>query len=312
MDTLLSNGHEVPNSCRAGACQSCLMQATSGAVPGQAQVGLKDTLRAQGYFLACRCQPEGDLAVRLPAPEDVRTAATVSGLERLAEHVLRLRLKPGAPFTYRAGQYATLWRNKAIGRSYSLASVPGQDEELEFHIKIIPGGRFSAWASGELRLGDRLMIQGPSGNCFYVPESKRKELLLIGTGTGLAPLYGILRNALLAAGHQANIQLFHGAVDPSGLYLADEVQALADQHPNFRYHPAVLGANSSPPAGVHVGSVDELALSTVPNLAGSKVYICGDPAFVNRLRKRIFLAGASMGDIYVDAFLPPADGKQAA
>ena len=204
LETLLANGHEVPNSCRAGACQSCLMQSTAGTIPAQAQVGLKDTLRAQGRYLACRCQPEGDLAVRLPAPEDVRTGATVGGLDRLTDQVLRLRLKPDAPFNYRAGQYVTLWRNQTIGRSYSLASVPEWNEELEFHIKIIPGGQFSAWASGELCLGDRLMIQGPSGNCFYVPESKHKELLLIGTGTGLAPLYGILRNALLAD-HQANI-----------------------------------------------------------------------------------------------------------
>lgn len=311
LDILLHNGHEVPNSCRAGACQSCLMQATEGSVPAQAQVGLKDTMRAQGYFLACRCQPDGDMAIRLPEPNDVRIRATVVALEGVAEDVMRLRLQPKEPFAYRAGQYVTLWRDETLGRSYSLASVPGVDKDLEFHVKIIPGGRFSDWARKTLRRGDRLMLQGPTGNTFYTTESQDQQLLLIGTGTGLAPLYGIVRDAL-HAGHRESIHLVHGALDASGLYLGDELRALAKERDNFHYHPSVLQTNGSHPTGVTVGPVDGLAMETVPDPAGSKVYICGDPVLVNRLRKRIFLAGASIGDIHADAFLPSVDTKRAA
>ena len=52
LEALLAQGCEIPNSCRAGACQSCLMQATKGEIPVQAQAGLKETLKAQGYLLA--------------------------------------------------------------------------------------------------------------------------------------------------------------------------------------------------------------------------------------------------------------------
>ncbi|MEM9493514.1 MAG: 2Fe-2S iron-sulfur cluster binding domain-containing protein, partial [Myxococcota bacterium] len=53
LDALQRNGITIPSSCRAGICQSCLVQARSGEVPAAAQVGLKDTWKSRGYFLAC-------------------------------------------------------------------------------------------------------------------------------------------------------------------------------------------------------------------------------------------------------------------
>lgn len=311
LDALLSHGCEVPNSCRAGVCQSCLLRASAGRIPQQAQVGLKDTLRAQGYFLACRCHPEEDMRVELPDEEDVRLSATVTTLEPLTKNVLRLRLQPIGDFQYRAGQHVTLWRDATLGRSYSLASVPALDESLEFHIKVIPDGRFSAWAQQELRVGNRLALQGPNGHCFYVPGSEDQDILLIGTGTGLAPLYGILRDAL-HRGHRGDIHLFHGAWDASGLYWVDPLQTLAQEYRNFHYHPSVLHADGSLAPDIEVGPLDQLALPATRNLSGSKIYLCGSPELVHTLRKRAFLAGASMSDIYVDAFLPSTQSRRAA
>ncbi len=311
LDALIERGHEVPHSCRAGVCQSCLMQATSGTIPQAAQAGLKDTLQAQGYFLACRCQPVDDMAVQLPAREAVRAAATVTGREQLGEDVLRLRVQVHDPFTYRAGQYVTLWRDQTLGRSYSLASVPGLDEVLEFHIKLIPGGAFSSWAHRTLQPGAPLMLQGPVGQCFYTAGAQDQDLLLIGTGTGLAPLYGIARDAL-RAGHRGNIHLYHGALDPKGLYLSEALRALAETHANFHYHPSVLRTDDPLPADVATGPIDEQVFAHHPQLAGHRVYLCGDAALVNRLRKRVFLAGAGTADIYADAFLPSAQSTRAA
>ena len=61
LEALLRQGVEISNSCRAGACQSCLLRAVSRAVPAVAQQGLKATLVEQGYFLSCVCRPEADL-----------------------------------------------------------------------------------------------------------------------------------------------------------------------------------------------------------------------------------------------------------
>ena len=141
LDALLDRGHAIPNTCHAGVCQSCLMRAVGGEVPNQAQQGLKDTLIAQNYFLACRCVPSSSLKIVLPAPDTVRTSAIVVSREQLSADVLRLRLKTESAFEYHAGQYVTIWNAQGLGRSYSLASVPELDDDIEIHVGRIAGGR---------------------------------------------------------------------------------------------------------------------------------------------------------------------------
>lgn len=305
LDALLRNGHAIPHGCRSGACQSCLMQVTTGAVPEAAQAGLRATLRAQGYFLACRCHPSGAVEVRLPGATGRRIRAAVTGHELLAARILHLVLQPEIDFSYRPGQYITLWRDRQTPRSYSLASVPPQSRGLELHIGRVPGGRVSSWVHDALRVGDRVWIEGPLGECFYVPGAPGRPLLLAGTGTGLAPLYGVLRDAL-TQGHSGAIHLFHGALNPEGLYLTEALTDLAQTHTNLRYHPSVLDPGRPPRAGTAVGPVSRQILETLPDLSDWKVYLCGDPEFVRDLRKQVFLAGVGMDDIHADAFTPTA------
>lgn len=302
LDVLLAHDHMIPSSCRAGVCQSCLMQVTEGEVPPNAQKGLKSTLVAQGYVLACQCQPENNLAVSLPATVDLRVPAKVKGLRRLSEDVIELHLMTEACFAYRPGQYATLWRDAGLGRSYSLSSVPEQDEGLRFQIRRIPDGQFSGWVFDGLQPGDTIEIQGPSGNCFYIAHNQQRQLLLAGTGTGLAPLWGIVQDALKQE-HTGPIHLFHGAPDRAGLYLHDELLALAETHGNFHYHASVLHGEAVVNEGIYLEPIQTLIQRIMPDPKGCSAYLCGAPDFVNGLRKRLFLAGASMNEIYADAFL---------
>lgn len=302
LEALESAGCEIPHSCRAGACQACLMQADPNALPPGAQQGLKDTLVAQGYFLACQCKPQHDLTVRRVAEAAQRIVVSVLSHECLNEQVLRLRLQPTESLAYRAGQYVMLWRDAQLGRSYSLASVPALDAEvLELHIRRVPGGEMSNWLFDSLRLGDSLSLQGPTGSCFYLPGETDKPLLLMGTGTGLAPLYGIARDAL-EAGHQGEIHLYHGATTTHGLYLHTELQSLSERYPQFHYHPVVREGEGADVL-TRVGELDVLALADIGKLAGWRVYLCGPEELVLKLRKKCFLAGAAMRDIHADAFV---------
>lgn len=128
----------------------------------------------------------------------------------------------------------------------------------------------------------------------YVPGREQQPLLLAGTGTGLAPLYGIARDAL-AAGHHGPIHLVHG-VPSRRLYLRPELLALADEHANFTYTASVLDED---------GPMDKAMLARHPSLKGWRAYVCGDPAIVQRMRKTLFLAGAALNDIHADAFHQP-------
>jgi len=218
--------------------------------------------------------------------------------------ILRVRVTADRPFSYAPGQFANLVRPGGVLRSYSLASLPDVDDFLEFHVAEMPNGLMSGWLAKEAAPGDTLELLGPLGQCFYLPEPTARPLLLAGTGTGLAPLYGILRDAL-ANGHTAPIHLFHGSVNRSGLYLVDELRALEAQHPNLTYTPCLLNADETD-LTITTGAIDALILASRPNFKGWRVYLCGHPDIVRILQKKLFLAGAALSDIHADAFLASA------
>ena len=301
LDALLRNGVPAAHSCKAGSCGSCLMRAIDGTVPARSQQSLKDSWKAQGYFLACVCKPENDLRLSL-AGQDARLAATISGLTLLSSDVMQVRVRCEDSLTFRPGQYVTLVRTDGLSRTYSIASLP-DDGELHFHVRRITSGRMSEWLHTGATVGDRISLVGPSGECFYVPGTEDQPILLAGTGTGLAPLYGILRDAL-RHNHRAPVRLFHGALHTGGLYLVDQLRSLAQKYPQFEYTPAVL--KGAPSDGVELGPIDQVIAKHVPKLAGWRGFVCGDPALVQMLKKKLFLAGMASREIYADSFTPAA------
>ena len=188
LDALEGAGIHVPNSCRTGVCQSCLMQACSGDVPDEAQSGISSAKRELGYFLACVCRPTSDLEVAHLGESEAITA-TLTAIRRCPGDVLEVRLRTTTPLDYRGGQFVTLLREDGLARPYSLASVRGADE-LELHVRHYPGGAMSGWLA-TAPVGATIEVRGPLGECFYVADDLDRPLLLVGTGTGLAPLYGI-------------------------------------------------------------------------------------------------------------------------
>jgi ferredoxin-NADP reductase/ferredoxin len=309
LDALLEAGLAVPSSCRAGACQSCLVRATRGTPPSAAQAGLRETLRAQGYFLACLAEPMEDLEVSLSAASELEIPARIVRVVRETADVVRVMVRASQPFAHRAGQFVTLLRRDGLARSYSIASLPEEDDAatIELHVRVVRGGRMSPWFAGGEAHGAEVRLRGPGGDCFYLPGRPSQPLLLAATGTGLAPLWGIARDAL-RSGHTGPIVLWHGAKNPEGLYRVDELRALARRHPTFEYRACVLEGAT---AGMAEGRLDDVLLSQ-PIGADSRVFLCGDPELVLGLKRRIFLGGVRLKDIHADAFLtapasvPPA------
>jgi len=274
------------------------MRSVEGAVPATAQQGLRESWKNRGYLLACMCRPETDLRLELP-DADVRITARIDALEWLSAEVIRLRLLCQTPLDFRAGQYVTLRRSDGLARSYSIANLPGDQSMLEHHVRWVPNGSMSNWIATEARVGDSVEITGPAGECFYAPERPEQPLLLVGTGTGLAPLYGILQDAL-AHRHKGPIHLFHGARRPSGLYLHSELSSLAEAHSQFTYTPVVM---DDPLPGMTAGSIDKVVFEHHPKLNRWRGFICGNPTIVNSLRKKLFLAGMNLREIFADPFL---------
>lgn len=299
LDCLLRHGVSVSYGCRAGVCQSCLMQAVDGAPPAESQKGLKDTQKFDKQFFACLCRPQSDLEVTVPGVAAKIYDSQVIEVEHLSAEIVRVRLSRPEGFSYRAGQFINIFAPGDVSRSYSLASVPDLDDYLELHVRRIPAGLVSSWICDELKSNARLRVSEAMGQCFYVPSNYDQPLLLIGTGSGLAPLYGIARDAI-RQGHSGAIHLYHGSSHQNGIYYVEEMTALVEKHPHFNYTPTLSQAHEL--AKVQSGRAHEKALQTIGQLEGWRVYLCGHPEMVQGAKKMAFLAGAAIKDIYADPF----------
>ncbi len=299
LDCLTAHDVSIPSSCHAGLCQTCLMQAVTGKVPEAAQIGLKPTLAAQNYFLACACFPGQDIEAKLPGAGVGKYSAVVVDINPLNADIVCLELSLVTKLKYKPGQFINLHKDTVTARSYSLASVPEIDEHLHLHIRKLPDGNVSPWVHHALKVGDSVDISDANGNCFYIADDPDQNLLLIGTGSGLAPLYGIIRDAL-TQGHRGAIKLYHGSKTAESLYMSKELRALALRHPNFVYTPCVSA--HSAPQGYASGRAHDVAIKENPDLSGWRVFLCGHPEMVSSGKKLAFFAGASMHDIHSDPF----------
>lgn len=160
----------------------------------------------------------------LPAPAlGTRTAppigdnAVVVGREDLSPSVARFRIRPDDPPHVEPGQYLALGLvvdGRIVQRPYSTATLAGVHEELEFLIRLVPGGTFTPllW---DLAVGDRLRIGRPKGLFTRIPNDDRTHLF-IATGTGLAPFVAMIETLLLEPAPPMSV-VIHGVAHAAEL-----------------------------------------------------------------------------------------------
>jgi NAD(P)H-flavin reductase/truncated hemoglobin YjbI len=299
LDALLRQGVNLPFSCRNGACLVCLQRCVKGKPPRSSQKAIRPSLQESGYFLPCVCVPAENMELAPPREADLFSSAVVKKKELLAKDVCRLRLDPSTPLYYHAGQFINVKRPDGLMRSYSLASVPMESSYLELHVKRSPGGQLSNWIFDELSVGDELEFHGPHGKCYYVHGSSGQNLLLVGNGTGAAPLMGIVRDALFSR-HKGKILLFHGSRTAEGLYLHKQFLKLAQRHSHFQYFPCVSGDDV--PKGYHRGRAHKVALARCPSLRNWHVYAAGHPQMAAEVETAALRAGATRSEIHADPY----------
>jgi CDP-4-dehydro-6-deoxyglucose reductase len=305
LDCLLRNGEAIPYACKAGMCQACLVRAVDCEATPESRKWIKPNLQAKGYTLACQWVPESDVGAALPGLDEFSVAARISEISPLNERVLRMRLEPEDParmFAYRPGQYLTLINPEGCIRSYSIANDFERDGYIELHIASTTHGEFTGWTVRHAHYGTQLHMRGPAGECYYNNlDGDAHPLVLAGTGTGLAPLYGIARDAL-QQGHKGPIHLYHGGRTPAQLYYIEELRQLAREHANFHYHPCVSEPGNA--TGFLQGRLEPLVESGLDAkvLPQTRVYLCGAPDFVYAMRKRMFLKGLRTPHIHCDPF----------
>lgn len=299
LDCFERHGLDFPHSCKAGVCQSCLAKVTVGKVQTPWQRGLKEIYITQDYFLPCIAKPNENISIELPNSSEISTTAVIHAIEKLTPNVISLRLLVENLDVWVPGQYLNLINSDGLIRSYSIANLPLQDGFIELHIKLYPQGMMSNWLSQYAKVGLQLLIRGPMGNCFYNNlNNENFNMILAGTGTGLAPLLAIVRDAL-EKNHPGKINLLHGGITEKDIYYHDYLVDLAKSQSNFSYHCCVLQSNGR----IKQASIDAELKQLITDSLNTKVYICGPEETAKQLKKQVFLMGVPSKNIFSDIFI---------
>jgi CDP-4-dehydro-6-deoxyglucose reductase, E3 len=311
LEVALAAGLNLPHSCRSGHCASCKARLLSGEVhyPNGRTAGLTSQEAASGYVLLCQARPRSDLRVEARVIANASEAEVkilpcrISRMERLAPDVMQvfLRMPAVEPLQFRAGQYLDILVDGSKRRSFSIASPPHDNAEIELHVRQVPGGGFTSLLFEKLQAGALLKIEGPLGQFVY--RDNGAPALMIAGGTGFAPIKSILRHAL-ERGADRPIHLYWGARHSRDLYEEKTVLDWVRQFPNLTFTAVLSEASAEEVEQEHrrTGWVHDAVLADYPNLGTFDVYAAGPPAMIEAIRATFPARGLTEDRLHFDSF----------
>jgi len=180
-----------------------------------------------------------------------------------------------------------------------MANTNSRDGRLEFVIKVYPDGLFSHFLDTTLQVGDRLQLSGPYG-VFTLREGD-DDLVFIGGGAGMAPILSLLRS-MAERGLTRKATYYYGARSRRDLCFEDELLALEDTLPGFRYIPALSEAAPDEDWDGETGLITDVVKRHADGLARVHAYVCGPPPMVEAALPLLATLGVPEQRIYYDKF----------
>jgi CDP-4-dehydro-6-deoxyglucose reductase len=304
LDGALRAAIDLPHECQSGLCGSCRVKLVEGSVIyADYPAGLTTQEEAEGYALACQAHACSDLVVSIertaPCADPEQHVAIVKQIRPLSADVthLTLELPDGPPPAHRPGQYLKIFMEDGRSRSFSMASIPN-GRTVDLHIRKIPGGFFTdAWLA-RMQAGDTLHVELPLGS-FYHREQDYRPLLMVATGTGLAPIKSILES-LMDNPDCPPVSLYWGARTVEDLYLHEQIQAWGERLYDFQYVPVLSRADAA--WSGRRGHVQHAVVQDLPDLSEHALYLCGSPNMINDAKQLFLSLGAKPAYIYSDSF----------
>jgi CDP-4-dehydro-6-deoxyglucose reductase len=310
LDAALNVGINLPHSCKGGSCSSCRARIMAGSIqyPFGQPAGITADEVADGFALLCEARPTSNVSVYI---REIRLAdeiqikdlpCRIARKELLAPDVMALFLQLPAveTFHYLPGQYLDVMLPGERRRSFSIASPPHDSRPLELHVRRAPGGEFTQRVFADLQERSLLRIEGPLGQFGYIHDAATPALL-IGGGTGFAPLKAIIRH-VLEKGLVRELHLFWGARTRVDLYEHERVLEWTRAYPNLRYTPVLSDIADSDPWTGERGLVNEAVFKEYADLRGHALYASGPPALVEAVKSGALHRGLPPERLHFDSF----------
>src|SRR6267143_1869878 len=236
-----------------------------------------------------------------PSP-DKHYQARILERRDLSPDLWIVRIDPGGPFEFRAGQYATLGVDhdgKRIERAYSIVSSP-YEESLEFFVELVPQGDLTPDLF-KLKESDTLLCRKIAKGRFTLDlRSGRTHHLLVSTVTGIAPfvsyvrtLYRDWKNGPSSMPGDHKLYCLQGASRSWEFGYREELERYAREVPWFKYVATVSRPWED--------------LDWKEETAG---YLCGHPVMVENGHGILHRAGWKKDAVFEEIYFQQAKGAQ--
>jgi ferredoxin-NADP reductase len=209
----------------------------------------------------------------------------------------------GIPFNYLPGQFLTLTLpvgEKPIRRSYTISSSPTQGYYCEISVKREEYGAGSRYLHDELKVGDTIEVQAPSGK-FIFTGKEADSIVLIAGGVGITPMMSVTR-ALTDMVWNGDIYFIVACHDPEHFIFESELKRLQEQHENLHVFVAMSRIEEERD-GYRKGRLSrDLLAEWVPEIASRRIHICGPVAMMDAAKKMLLKLKVPMESIHTENF----------
>jgi len=305
-------GIMLMHGCKEGQCSSCksfLLEGDDVELDRYSTFALPDFEREEGFTLLCRAHVYEDVTIELLNYDEDMIRSGLPIKEAVAEVVanipvthdmrhLVLKLVDTDDFKFFPGQYVDIAvPGTDETRSFSMANTSARESgQLEFVIKIYPDGLFSHFLDTKLHPGDRLSLTGPFG-VFTLRDAPDADLIFVGGGAGMAPILCLLRS-MAERGITRKAVYYYGARRRGDLCFEDELRALEQALPDFRYVPAL----SEDEWDGETGLITDVVARLTGDIRGAHAYVCGPPPMVEAAVPLLTRLGVPEKHVYWDKF----------
>jgi ferredoxin-NADP reductase/ferredoxin len=310
LEAALKRGVSLRYGCRRGRCSSCKYRVLKGDTDRGAASPycLSEMEREEGWALLCCATPLSDLVIvdqfagggrekQVLVPQEFKAVVTIAS--KLSRSLWQLRLSLERGIEFYPGQFIELQVPNSPGqwRAYSIANSPLCDRAIELIVKEIQGGAFSGSLSS-LSPGKECTLRGPYGSSYL--RDGDSPVLLVGTGSGIAPLLSILRHAEDVQDPREFL-LVYGAKSIAEVPFADQFDHLKRQLRQFDYVLALSADSTRPQSNRRVTT---LLQHLIDDASCYDAYLCGRPDMCDSVALLLEAKGLNDERMFVDRFYP--------